>query len=914
MSETALLEKLVARCLESTDPAARLEALCSEHPDLASQLRARVEALPTEGVSLATSGLIGGGSEPRAPLEAIGPYRVLDTLGEGGMGTVYLAEQSHPVRRRVAMKVIKLGMDSKEVVGRFEQERQALALMDHEGIAKVFDCGTSETGQPYFVMELVRGAPINTYCELNRVSLEQRLLLLEQVCAAVQHAHQKGVIHRDLKPGNILVTDTDGRVQVKVIDFGLAKALNRGVSDDTFFTQLGAIMGTPEFMAPEQADPSNADIDTRADVYSIGVLLYELLVGSLPFSSRELRAAGVEGMQRMLRDAPTPRPSTQLKSVHAEARSRATQLRTSSASLRRALQSDLDWVVLRAMERDRSRRYPSVSAMADDLRRFRQHEPLEAGPPSAAYRVKKLIQRHRRRFVVAALLFLALLGGAAGTFVQWKRAESEAAKNLALAQDEQDARREAEAVLGFLENVMKTASPEENPDPDLTVRALFGTLADRVGRDLEDQPPVQVRLMQTVGNVFSSLGLMDEAREAWEEALRVHREASLPDEVSTGLMLMYLADLFRQPEVGADQAMANLDAATEIFTELQREDLINIASGTRSNILLSERASADEQFMTIVGTMNRFIVSDVTGQRRDASELDLTRDELLELMERIEEDWREGRREEAVRRARESYARSGLLEAADLQFGFLLVAASRFADWCVDNGREVVGEACLRANLALAEERFPPGGSQVRNARVGLADQLIIKGELVEAEELLASVFEVLPVEDEPASLSVSVAARLLRVRLRLRPGEAPEARLLRVPQSGAIKRRRDTRVAWVRDMVTDLAGVGRRDQAVAMARRCLGPPEAAQGEQLDLALLRADLAAILAQGEDLDAAEAELLAAHRSLVEGRVKAESEVEGAELEEAVVEQLVELYQQWGKPAEAQRWASRRSSTD
>ncbi|MEO2236740.1 MAG: serine/threonine-protein kinase, partial [Candidatus Poseidoniia archaeon] len=395
------LAPLVEAWLRSTEPAAALEEMCREHPDLADDLRAHIDTIDRPDATREVANDQATGRDLAAMPQEIGPYRLLDILGEGGMGTVYLAEQREPVRRRVALKLIKLGMDSKAIVQRFEQERQALALMDHEGIAKVFDCGSSETGQPYFVMELVRGAPINTYCELNRVSLEQRVLLLEQVCAAVQHAHQKGVIHRDLTPGNILVSDADGRIQVKVTDFGLAKVLNRGVSEDTLYTQLGAIIGTPEFMAPEQADPASVDVDTRADVYSLGVLLYELLVGSLPFSPQEIRAAGIMEMQRFLRDAPITKPSAKLRAAQSEASTRASQLRMTASNLHRALQSDLDWVVLRAMEKDRSRRYPSVSAMADDLRRFRSHEPLEAGPPSAAYRAQKLFQRHRARFASA---------------------------------------------------------------------------------------------------------------------------------------------------------------------------------------------------------------------------------------------------------------------------------------------------------------------------------------------------------------------------------------------------------------------------------------------------------------------------------------------------------------------------------
>lgn len=341
----------------------------------------------------------------------IGPYRLLDTLGEGGMGTVYLAEQDEPVRRRVALKLIKLGMDSKAVLARFEQERQALALMQHDGIAKVHDCGTSERGQPYFVMEYVRGVPLTEYCERHRLPLPARLELMMQVCAAVQHAHHKGVVHRDLKPGNVLVADDGGRPQIKIIDFGLAKAMGQRLVEATLFTEAGQVVGTPEYMAPEQADPGNHDIDTRADVYSIGVMLYEVLVGALPFSGQELRRAGVLELQRVLREVDPPRPSSRL-SRGGDAAAVAGARRTTLAALQRALRTDLDWVVLKALEKDRGRRYETASALAADLQRFLANEPLAAGPPSASYRLRKLVARHRAQLLAVAAVLLTALAGA----------------------------------------------------------------------------------------------------------------------------------------------------------------------------------------------------------------------------------------------------------------------------------------------------------------------------------------------------------------------------------------------------------------------------------------------------------------------------------------------------------------------
>ena len=344
----------------------------------------------------------------QSALRQIGPYRILDVLGEGGMGTVYLAEQTAPVQRRVALKLIKLGMDSKAVVARFEQERQALALMQHDGIAKVYDAGISERGQPYFVMEHVKGIPLAEFCDRNRLDLPQRLQLMRQVCAAVQHAHQKAVVHRDLKPANVLVADEGGKVQPKIIDFGLAKALGQKLIQQSLFTEVGQIIGTPEYMAPEQAEPTNADIDTRADVYSLGVILYELLVGQLPFTREELRQAGLLGMQRLLRETEPPRPSTRLSSLGATASSTTAARRTSLGALQRALKNDLDWVAVKCLEKDRNRRYDTAAGLAADLQRFLEHEPLTAGPPSAVYRLKKLFQRYRLQASLAAAIVILM--------------------------------------------------------------------------------------------------------------------------------------------------------------------------------------------------------------------------------------------------------------------------------------------------------------------------------------------------------------------------------------------------------------------------------------------------------------------------------------------------------------------------
>ncbi|MBL8738977.1 MAG: protein kinase [Planctomycetes bacterium] len=405
------LEDLVAECLRrfSVDGVMPVDELCARHPALASALRARLRTL--HDVGLAATIAVPQPTTDKGTLQ-IGPYRILDRLGEGGMGTVYRAEQLDPVRRLVALKVIKLGMDSRAVVARFEQERQALAMMDHEGIAKVYDCGTTERGQPFFAMEFVKGVPLDRYCDDQKVSLKDRLLLMRQVCAAVQHAHHKGVVHRDLKPGNVLVSDDGGKRSVKVIDFGLAKAMGGKLVEATLFTEAGQIVGTPEYMAPEQADPTNLNIDTRADVYSLGVMLYQLLCGELPFSGAELRTAGMLEMQRILRVVEPEKPSTKLTKLGGEAVPIAESRRVSVSALKKALVGDLDWVVLKALEKERNRRYETANALSADLQRYLDDEPLVAGPPSAGYRLRKLVRRYRAQVLAGSAVLLTAVVGA----------------------------------------------------------------------------------------------------------------------------------------------------------------------------------------------------------------------------------------------------------------------------------------------------------------------------------------------------------------------------------------------------------------------------------------------------------------------------------------------------------------------
>ncbi|MBX7105982.1 MAG: tetratricopeptide repeat protein [Gemmataceae bacterium] len=396
----------------------------------------------------------------------VGKYKLIEEIGEGGMGSVYMAQQTEPVKRAVAVKVIKAGMDSKAVLARFEAERQALAMMDHPNIAKVLDAGTTEGGRPFFVMELVKGTPITQYCDDNKLTPRQRLELFVPVCQAIQHAHQKGVIHRDIKPSNVLVAPYDDRPVPKVIDFGVAKAAGQALTDKTLMTGYGAIVGTAEYMSPEQANLNNQDIDTRSDVYSLGVLLYELLTGTTPVDRKSLGQAAILEILRIVREVEAPKPSARLSTIDTLP-SVAANRGTEPARLSNLIRGELDWVVLKALEKDRTRRYETANGLARDIQRYLSDEPVEACPPSATYRLRKFVQRNRGQVIAASLVLLALVGGMVGTTVGLIEATKQEKMALAAAEKERKAKQEAEAEKA---NALKAAEAEKVAKLDADAR------------------------------------------------------------------------------------------------------------------------------------------------------------------------------------------------------------------------------------------------------------------------------------------------------------------------------------------------------------------------------------------------------------------------------------------------------------
>ncbi len=440
-----------------------LDRACAGQPEL----RRRVEVLLEAHREVATV------EDPitERPGTVIGPYKLMEQIGEGGMGLVFVAEQQQPIRRKVALKVIKPGMDTRQVVARFEAERQALALMDHPHIARVLDGGQTSSGRPFFVMELVKGKPITEYCDQNQVPIRERLGLFVHVCQAVQHAHQKGIIHRDLKPSNVLVVSHDGTPVVKVIDFGVAKAIGQQLTDKTIYTQFAQMVGTPLYMSPEQAGQSGLDVDTRSDIYSLGVLLYELLTGTTPFDKERLRAADYYEMRRIIREEEPPRPSTRISTLGQTAATVSIQRQSDPRRLRQLFRGELDWIVMKALEKDRTRRYETASALAADVQRYLGDEPVQACPPSVWYRFRKFARRNKVALTIASSTALAgvlALLGFAVSYVQIGAARGEAESH---AERERDARKEAEASL-YLQTLARVQREREAGNVGLAEQLL----------------------------------------------------------------------------------------------------------------------------------------------------------------------------------------------------------------------------------------------------------------------------------------------------------------------------------------------------------------------------------------------------------------------------------------------------------
>jgi serine/threonine protein kinase/tetratricopeptide (TPR) repeat protein len=479
------------------------------------------------------------------PETVIGRYKLLEKIGEGGMASVYMAEQKQPIRRRVALKIIKLGMDTKSVIARFEAERQALAMMDHPNIAKVLDAGTTDTGRPYFVMELVRGVSITEFCDKNNLNTRERLGLFVSVCQAVQHAHQKGIIHRDIKPSNVMVTLHDGEPVPKVIDFGIAKAVNQQLTEKTVFTRYAQMIGTPEYMSPEQAEMSGLDVDIRTDVFSLGVLLYELLTGTTPFDQKYLLSKGYAEMQRIIREEEPTRPSTKISTLGEALIDIAKHRQTSPDLLQKLIRTDLDWIVMKTLEKDRSRRYDSVSEFVADIKRHLNHEPVLAGRPSTLYRIKKFVQRRRALVASAIIVAAVIIVGFIVSTVMYFQAEQARKKEALARKKEEQARSEAQNVADFLtDDLLASVYPEKAKSPEVTVRYVLKAAEENLESKFEENPLAEAKIRQTLGLTYQKLADFQAAESHLQRALEIHRQQLGEDDPSTLASLSYIGDLY----------------------------------------------------------------------------------------------------------------------------------------------------------------------------------------------------------------------------------------------------------------------------------------------------------------------------------------------------------------------------------
>ena len=634
----------------------------------------------------------------------IGPYTIRKPLGEGGMGTVYMAEQLEPIRREVALKVIKPGMGSKSVIARFESERRALAMLDHPYIAQVFDAGTTSQGLPYFAMELVEGTPITLYAERRQLGVKERLGLFVQVCQAIQYAHQKGILHRDIKPSNILVRELEGKPIPKVIDFGLAKALDAGLNGETSMTELGTILGTLEYMSPEQADLGRQDIDTRSDVYSLGVVLYQLLTGKTPLDLGRGQDSGYITLLKRIKDDETKPPSTQLDPQ-------------SAAKPNRVLRGDLDAITLKALEKDRARRYPSPGELASDIGRYLRDEPVEARPASAFYRAGKYARRHWLAVSFAAVVALLLVGIAIAQYFELQRIRRE--------------RDRADRVTAFITNMFKVSNPSESRGNDIRAREILDKASAEIDTGLKQDPDMQAEMLQVLGNVYLGIGLYPKADALLQRALEIQSKqlgAKSPETLKSakGLAEAWNAES-RYPEA-EKLARATLTARQQELGANHRDTLS--AATLLANVLNNEGRYADAE------KLSRQVVDAATKMfgMNDA----LTRNAISELA--IDLAY-QGKFAEAEKTFRDLWETDQRVLGPD--HPETLRNAANLGSTLLQEGKNAEAEKQFRITLQLNRRVFGPDNPHTLTDAGNLALTLENEGRHAEAEKLFRETLDV---------------------------------------------------------------------------------------------------------------------------------------------------------------------------
>ena len=700
--------------VEREQRSAFLREACGSKESLRAEIESLLSAYENSS-ELSQSPWPAAAVETIAP-QFIGPYHLLEKLGEGGMGQVWLAEQSAPVRRRVALKLIRAEIYDKALLQRFQAERQSLASMDHPAIAKVFDAGTTEAGQPYFVMEYVPGLPINEYCDSKRLSIRRRVELFIQVCEGLQHAHQKAIIHRDIKPANILVVEVDGKPRPSIIDFGLAKAIASRSPGEPLFTQAGVFLGTPGYMSPEQGDPGLQDIDTRTDVYSLGVVLYVLVTGCEPFDTESWKNLPFREVLRRLHEEDAPTPSTRLSSAREVSEPSASARGTEPRQLANQLRGDLDWITMKAVEKDRNRRYGTPTELAADLRRYLENEPVVARPTGVGYRLQKYVRRHRVAVAFAIVIGALLVSFGVVQGMQLRRITRE--------------RDRANRISAFMTNMFKLSDPTEVHASNVSTRDVLDKASKDIETSLSGDPEVQGQLMRVMGNAYKNMGVNDRAESLLEQAVQVDRRSFGPSNAET------------------------LGAVTDLAWTLNQEGRIPEAEKLQREALQIEEQKLGVDDPTTLGTkMELAVTLDQEGRHEEAEKLAR---ETLEAKRRVlgPEDTgtlanmenlaamlgNQGKFAEAEKLQRETFElERRVLGPENLK---TIVAADNLAETLVYERHEEEAEQILRGNLVTVVRLFGPDHPELASIRYSLGCIALHRGHRDEAIDLFRSAVE----------------------------------------------------------------------------------------------------------------------------------------------------------------------------